>query len=139
MPTYYIWTIGCQMNRAESERLEARFAGHGYSAADSAAEADVVVVNSCVVRMHAEDKVVNKLFNLKPLKKARPEMRIALTGCFVGQDSSELQKRFPYVDDFLKPGEIPAWLEDCSPLLPAKSGVTAYVPIIQGCNNFCSY
>ena len=129
------------MNRAESERLEARFAGHGYSAAATAAEADVIVVNSCVVRKHAEDKVVNKLANLKPFKKLRPEMRIVLTGCFVGQDSPELRKRFPYVDDFLKPGEIPVWLnrEDCSPVLPAVSGVTAYVPIIQGCNNFCSY
>ncbi len=129
------------MNRAESERLEARFAGHGYSAAATPAGADVIVVNSCVVRKHAEDKVINKLANLKPFKKARPEVRIALTGCFVGQDSPELRKRFPYVDDFLKPGEIPAWLskEDCSPVLPSVSGVTAYVPIIQGCNNFCSY
>ncbi len=127
------------MNRADSERLEARFAGHGYSAAATAAEADVIVVNSCVVRKHAEDKVVNKICNLKPIKKARPYVRIALTGCFVGQDSSELKKRFPYIDDFLKPGEVPTWLEDCSPILPAKSGVTAYVPIIQGCNNFCSY
>ena len=129
------------MNRAESERLEARFAGHGYSPAATAREADVIVVNSCVVRKHAEDKVVNKLANLKPFKKLRPEMRIVLTGCFVGQDSLELRKRFSYIDDFLKPGEIPAWLnkEDCSPILPAVSGVTAYVPIIQGCNNFCSY
>ena len=139
MPTYYIWTIGCQMNRAESERLEERFAGHGYIAAASAAEADIIVVNSCVVRKHAEDKVVNKLSNLKPLKQSKPSLRIALTGCLVGQDSSELRKRFPYVDDFLKPGEIPSWLEECSPVLPVKSGVTAYVPIIQGCNNFCSY
>jgi tRNA-2-methylthio-N6-dimethylallyladenosine synthase len=127
------------MNRAESERLEERFAGHGYIAAASAAEADIIVVNSCVVRKHAEDKVVNKLSNLKPLKQSKPSLRIALTGCLVGQDSSELRKRFPYVDDFLKPGEIPSWLEECSPVLPVKSGVTAYVPIIQGCNNFCSY
>jgi len=141
MPSYFIWTIGCQMNRAESERLGARFIARGYTASDSAEDDDVIVVNSCVVRQHAEDKVVNKLYNLKPLKQAHPQTRIVLTGCFVGQETAELQKRFPYVDDFLKPGEIPGWLQkgDCSPVLPSIPGVSAYVPIIQGCNNFCSY
>jgi tRNA-2-methylthio-N6-dimethylallyladenosine synthase len=129
------------MNRAESERLEARFASHGYSPAACAEEADVIVVNSCVVRQHAEDKVVNKLYNLKRLKRDRPGLRIALTGCFVGQDTAELQKRFPYVDDFLKPGAIPHWLqkEDGSTVLSRSTAVTTFVPIIQGCNNFCSY
>ena len=129
------------MNRAESERLEARFASHGYSPAACAEEADIIVVNSCVVRQHAEDKVVNKLYNLKTLKRDRPGLRIALTGCFVSQDTAELQKRFPYVDDFLKPGEIPDWLqqEDCSTVLSRSTAVTNFVPIIQGCNNFCSY
>ena len=129
------------MNRAESERLEARFASHGYSPAACAEEADIIVVNSCVVRQHAEDKVVNKLYNLKTLKRDRPGLRIALTGCFVSQDTAELQKRFTYVDDFLKPGEIPDWLqkEDCSTVLSLSTAVTNFVPIIQGCNNFCSY
>ena len=129
------------MNRAESERLEARFASHGYSPAACAEEADIIVVNSCVVRQHAEDKVVNKLYNLKTLKRDRPGLRIALTGCFVSQDTAELQKRFTYVDDFLKPGEIPDWLqkEDCSTVLSRSTAVTNFVPIIQGCNNFCSY
>jgi tRNA-2-methylthio-N6-dimethylallyladenosine synthase len=141
MPKYHIWTIGCQMNRAESERLEARFASHGYSPSACAEEADVIVVNSCVVRQHAEDKVVNKLYNLKTLKRDRPGLRIALTGCFVGQEADELVKRFPYVDYFFKPGEIPDWLqkEHCSPALPQNTSVTAFVPVIQGCNNFCTY
>ena len=141
MPAYYVWTIGCQMNRAESERLEARFASQGYVPAACAEEADVIVVNSCVVRKHAEDKVLNKLYNLRTLKREHPGLRIALTGCFVGQDAAGLSRRFPYVNDFLKPGEIPGWLqrEDCSTVLPAKSSVIAFVPIIQGCNNFCTY
>ena len=63
------------MNRAESERLEARFASHGYSPAACAEEADIIVVNSCVVRQHAEDKVVNKLYNLKTLKRDRPGLQ----------------------------------------------------------------
>ncbi|MCL2615571.1 MAG: MiaB/RimO family radical SAM methylthiotransferase [Dehalococcoidia bacterium] len=141
MGSYYIWTIGCQMNRAESERLSVRFRSHGYMEAPNAEAADVVVVNSCVVRKHAEDKVFNKLHNLKALKKRRPDMRIVLTGCFVGQTPAELQALFPYVDDFLRPGEFPDWLPetDCAPVVPVHPAVSAYVPIIQGCNNFCTY
>ncbi len=129
------------MNRAESERLEARLASNGYSPSSVIEEADVIVINSCVVRKHAEDKVVNKLYNLKPLKRDHPGLRIALTGCFIGQDTNDLKKRFPYVDDFLKPGEIPLWLEkgECSSVASQSSAITAFVPIIQGCNNFCSY
>jgi len=129
------------MNRAESERLEARFASNGFPPATCAEEADVIVVNSCVVRQHAEDKVVNKLYNLKALKHNRPGLRIALTGCFVGQEADELKKRFPYVDYFFRPGDIPDWLqkEHCSPVPLQSTAVTAFVPIIQGCNNFCAY
>jgi tRNA-2-methylthio-N6-dimethylallyladenosine synthase len=85
--------------------------------------------------------VVNKLYNLKTLKRVRPGLRITFTGCFVGQEVGELRKRFPYVDDFLKPGEIPDWLqkEDYSPVLSRSTAVVTFVPIIQGCNNFCSY
>ncbi|MCL2679700.1 MAG: tRNA (N6-isopentenyl adenosine(37)-C2)-methylthiotransferase MiaB [Dehalococcoidia bacterium] len=138
--TYHIWTIGCQMNRAESERLEVRLAACGYSAASGANNADLIIVNSCVVRQRAEDKVVNKLHNLKALKRDRPHMRIALTGCFVGEDIEALRKQFPYVDDFFPPGEIPEWLngENCL-ILPERAAISVYVPIIQGCNNFCTY
>jgi len=141
MPAYYIWTIGCQMNRAESERLEARLARNGYTPSRRTEDADVIVLNSCVVRKHAEDKVVNKLYNLKTLKRDRPDLRIALTGCFVGPDTEELRKRFPYVDYFFKPGEIPDWLavEQGCAAVPEQPGITAFVPIIQGCDNFCSY
>ena len=129
------------MNRAESERLEARFAASGYTPADVPEEADFIVINSCVVRDHAENRVLNKLYRLKALKAARPGLHIALTGCFVGPDTSEIRRRFPYVDDFLAPGGIPPWLqkENCSPPTLATVGVSALVPIIQGCNNFCSY
>lgn len=141
MPSYYIWTIGCQMNRAESERLAALFRSHGYTESSHADTADVIVLNSCVVRKHAEDKVINKLHNLKALKNRLPNIRIILTGCFVGQDPAELYKLFPYVDDFLKPGEFPAWLTktDCITVPLTPSAISAFVPIIQGCNNFCTY
>ncbi|MCL2140382.1 MAG: MiaB/RimO family radical SAM methylthiotransferase [Dehalococcoidia bacterium] len=141
MHSYFIWTIGCQMNQAESEKISERLRGHGYIEAPSINDADIVIVNSCVVRKHAEDKVINKLHNLKPLKKAKPNLRIILTGCFVDQDSNELRKQYPYVDDFLKPGEFPDWLppKDHPIKTSARSAVSAYIPIIQGCNNFCTY
>ena len=81
MPKYHIWTIGCQMNRAESARLAARFEELGYEPAQHISEADLIVLNSCVVRQSAEDRVINKLHALKQLKKERPEIVTALTGC----------------------------------------------------------
>jgi tRNA-2-methylthio-N6-dimethylallyladenosine synthase len=140
MPKYHIWTIGCQMNKAESERLGSYFEKLGYQPTASANEAELVVLNSCVVRQSAEDRVVNKLDNLKALRKSRPDMTLAVTGCLVNADTKSLEKRFPQVDYFFKPGEQPPWLASPKePTLPQKPNVAAYVPIIQGCDNFCSY
>jgi tRNA-2-methylthio-N6-dimethylallyladenosine synthase len=140
MPKYHIWTIGCQMNKAESERLGSYFERLGYEAAASANGAELVVLNSCVVRQSAEDRVVNKLDNLKSLKRARPDMTLAVTGCLVNADTSKLEARFPHVDYFFKPGEYPQWLKNPQePVLPLQPDVAAYVPIIQGCDNFCAY
>jgi tRNA-2-methylthio-N6-dimethylallyladenosine synthase len=140
MAKYHIWTIGCQMNKAESERLASLFERLGYQPTASANEAKLVVLNSCVVRQSAEDRVTNKLDNLKALRKARPDMTLAVTGCLVNADTKSLQKRFPQVDYFFKPGEQPPWLASPKePVLPEKPNVAAYVPIIQGCDNFCSY
>jgi tRNA-2-methylthio-N6-dimethylallyladenosine synthase len=140
MPKYHIWTIGCQMNKAESERLGSYFERLGYEAAASANGAELVVLNSCVVRQSAEDRVVNKLDNLKSLKRARPDLTLAVTGCLVNADTSKLEARFPHVDYFFKPGEYPQWLKNPQePVLPLQPDVAAYVPIIQGCDNFCTY
>jgi len=128
------------MNKAESERLGSYFNKLGYQASANANEAELVVLNSCVVRQSAEDRVVNKLDNLKGLKKARPDMTLAVTGCLVNADTKNLGKRFPHVDYFFRPGDYPQWLASPSePPLPQKPNVAAYVPIIQGCDNFCSY
>jgi tRNA-2-methylthio-N6-dimethylallyladenosine synthase len=141
MPKYHIWTIGCQMNKAESERLGSYFEQLGYEASASVNGADLVLLNSCVVRQHAEDRVVNKLANLKALKKARPGLTLALTGCLVNADTAKLKERFPQVDYFFKPGEYPHWRESppLEPVLPQQAEVASYVPIIQGCDNFCAY
>jgi tRNA-2-methylthio-N6-dimethylallyladenosine synthase len=139
-PQYYIWTIGCQMNKVESERLSGLFEQSGYQVTDSAEEADVIVLNSCVVRQHAEDKVVNKLNNLKAVKRARPGIKLAVTGCIVNSDISHLKERFSHVDYFFKPGDFPQWIEKPETMpLPFQPAISTYVSIIQGCNNFCSY
>ena len=140
MPKYHIWTIGCQMNKAESARLSGRFEELGYEPAQAIAEAALIVLNSCVVRQSAENRVVNKLAALRAQKKTKPGVRLALTGCLVDSELDALQKRFPHVDHFFKPGDSPPWLEDTAEIsLPRQPSATAFVTIIQGCNNFCSY
>ena len=82
MPHYYIWTIGCQMNRAESERLESLFQHLGYRPAQAAAEADLILLNGCVVRQHAEDRIVNKIISLKKLKNMPNPPLLAVASTF---------------------------------------------------------
>jgi len=130
------------MNRAESERLSAMMQKQGYTSVGAPEQADFVLVNSCVVRASAENRVVNKLAYLGHLKKANPAKVIALTGCFVPEDTALLRKRFPFVNYFFPAGgapcfeEVPAAPGNC---LPVRAGISSLVPIIQGCNNFCSY
>jgi len=142
MPNYYIWTIGCQMNKAESERLASLFQQLGYQPTLAAEEADLIVLNSCVVRQSAENRVINKLSALKSLKKSRPSPTLAVTGCLVNSDAPGLRGRFPHVDYFFKPGDYPQWLKEPGQLLrvlPERPQPSTFVPIIQGCDNFCSY
>ena len=141
MPKYHIWTIGCQMNKAESERLGSLFQQMGYQPAATAEEADLIVLNSCVVRQSAENRVINKLSALKSLKKSRPALTLAVTGCLVDSDLQGLRSKFPHVDHFFKPGERPQWLEktESGMVLPRQPSPSTFVPIIQGCDNFCSY
>ncbi len=140
MPKYHIWTIGCQMNKAESERLASRFEELGYEATDKADEADLIVLNSCVVRQSAENRVLNKLAALKSLKKARPDTVLALTGCLVNADTDRLHRSYPHVDHFFKAGGSPPWLEKTDTLsIPHHPSPAVFVTISQGCDNFCSY
>jgi len=141
MPQYYIWTIGCQMNKAESERLSGYLEHLGYQATATAEKADIIVLNSCVVRQSAENRVINKLNALKSLKSLRPDLTLAVTGCLVNSDVDQLKERFIHVDYFFKPGEYPQWLEkaELEPVLPQHLSPSTFVPIIQGCNNSCSY
>jgi tRNA-2-methylthio-N6-dimethylallyladenosine synthase len=140
MPHYHIWTIGCQMNKAESERLATRFEELGYAETKNISEADLIVLNSCVVRQSAEDRVINKLHEVRRLKKEKPDVTLALTGCLVDSDTAGLQKRYPYIDHFFRAGDYPPWLEKADSLsLPRLPSPSVYVTISQGCDNFCSY
>ncbi len=141
MSYYYIWTIGCQMNKAESERLGSFLEKLGYQPALVADEADLILLNSCVVRQKAEERVINRICALKPLKKSRPAVTLAVTGCLVNSDLQRLKKKFPYVDHFFKPGDYPEWLgkTELGIVLPQQPSPSTFVPIIQGCDNFCSY
>ena len=151
MNSYYLWTIGCQMNTADSERLGTALEQMGIEPVEKAADADVIVLNSCVVRQGAEDKVVNNLAWMAPLKKSQPERIVALMGCMVGPKSDDLARRFPYVDVFMRPQQFEPLLEmvgdrlgvdweGCvGPLTPNRPAVTCHVPIIHGCDLMCTF
>ena len=150
MRSYYIWTIGCQMNKADSERLESAFGQMGLTATTSPSSADVVVLNSCVVRQSAEDKVVGMLGNLQRIRKGDPDKVIALMGCMVGPKTAPLEKRFPHVDVFMRPQQYQPLIDllgekmgidtdGCVGPLTARPAVTAYIPIIHGCDKFCTF
>ena len=127
------------MNRYESERLESALGAAGHTPAPSAAAADIIILNTCVVRQSAETRVLTQLQNLGALKARRPEVKIVVTGCFLDGDSAAFRQRFPFVDSVFPAGEIPEWLLSQPQPLPEKAGVSSYLTIMQGCNNFCSY
>ncbi|UCC63441.1 MAG: tRNA (N6-isopentenyl adenosine(37)-C2)-methylthiotransferase MiaB [Anaerolineae bacterium] len=106
MKRYHIWTIGCQMNRADSRQVAEQLEALGYQPTPDARQADVIVLNTCVVRQSAEDRAVGRISALKPLKEKRPgrEPIIGVMGCLVGiGDATPLEERFPYVDVFMPP------------------------------------
>ena len=153
MLRYFIWTIGCQMNKAESLWIAGYLDSAGWQVADVVQEADLVVLNTCVVRQSAENKVLGMLGLLKGLKKEHPDILILVTGCFVDSDIVGLKRRFPHVDFFFKPGafsQLTGWIQqklDVCSTLDAQyltlewrtPSPCAFIPIIQGCNKFCSY
>jgi tRNA-2-methylthio-N6-dimethylallyladenosine synthase len=152
---YYLWTIGCQMNFADSRKAAEELEKLGYRETDRPQEADLILLNTCVVRQNAEDKVVGRLTSLQGLKRRRPEIKLALMGCFI-HEIPALQHRYPWVDAFIKPSDIGAVLElaaqqqaqDLAPEPnPAASAVASSeappvatgVPISYGCDHLCTY
>ena len=106
MKKYHVWTEGCQMNVADSQRVGSALEHLGYTFTGKAEEADVIVLNTCVVRQSAEDKAYGRLSSLHPLKVKKPELVINLMGCLVGiRDNENLRTRFPFVDVFSPPSD----------------------------------
>src|SRR5512135_3426995 len=106
MKKYYLWTEGCQMNVADSQRVGSALEHLGYTFTSTPEDANVIVLNTCVVRQSAEDKAYGRLSSLRPIKKARPDLVINLMGCLVGvKGNTKVAERFPYVDVFSPPSD----------------------------------
>ena len=103
---FFIWTIGCQMNEADSAKVASMLQEVGYERTEQEDDADIVVLNSCVVRQAAEDKVSGKLNALIRLKRQKPEMPLVLTGCMVTNQQEKLREQFPHVDLFFDPSDF---------------------------------
>ena len=162
---YHIWTEGCQMNVADSRRVASALESLGYLPAPNPETADVIVLNTCVVRQSAEDKACGRLTSLRPLKARRPSTIINLMGCLVGiRGSQRLREAFPFVDVFSPPsdprplvqhlldregyilnrdevGALYAEIDGGLPLPLEARGrlVSAHVPIVYGCSHACTF
>lgn len=163
MQAYHIVTFGCQMNEHDSELIAGMLENGGYVPAEDQNNADLIVLNTCCVRETAENKVFGMLGRLGKLKKQKPNMIIALGGCMSQQEhiGQRIKQRFPYVDivfgthnihtlpDLIaqvcekRQQIIDVWHEhkNISKEIPVKRfhGVRAWVSIMYGCNNFCTY
>ena len=162
---YHITTYGCQMNIHESEKLAGILEKLGYKCTDDVNKADVAVFNTCCIREAAEQKAFGNIGALKKLKKKNPDMVIAVCGCMTQQEkkAEQLKSTFPFVDIIFGTHNIfmfeeyltnyienrkrifSIWGKDKDNVLPTEvesvrtSGYNAWVNIMYGCNNFCSY
>ncbi|MFU0801402.1 MAG: tRNA (N6-isopentenyl adenosine(37)-C2)-methylthiotransferase MiaB [Xylanivirga thermophila] len=160
---YFIVTYGCQMNTNDSEKLSGMLKKMGYEEANSESEADMILYNTCCVREHAEQKVYGNVGALKTLKQQNPNMIIGVCGCMMQQPemAETMAKKFPFVDIVFGTHNLhhfPKLLYDAMdanativeilpeskdivediPIARDKS-VSAWVTIMYGCNNFCTY
>ncbi len=160
---YYIETWGCQMNEEDSEKLSGGLKPLGHTRTESKEEADIIIFNTCCVRENAEQKVDGNLGALKKLKKERPEVVIAVTGCMMQQEgmAQRIISKFPFIDIIIGThnaykfteylgralgGERPIieiWDKEADIIEGAPvdraSSIKGFVTIMYGCNNFCTY
>ncbi len=151
MGTFHIWTVGCQVNKADSGKLAAGLRRLGWEPTERPEDADFVVLNTCAVREHAEERADNHLHRLKARKARNPALKIAVMGCTVGPQTDALRRRFPFVDVFAQPqrfdrviGALGLPDEDLGgefwpAVFPEEAQPFAYVPVIEGCDKFCTY
>jgi tRNA-2-methylthio-N6-dimethylallyladenosine synthase len=108
LPRFHLWTLGCQMNRSDSEEMAGALLAAGCVEASSMEAADLIVINTCAIREAAEQKVIGRMGVLARLKRANPTLRVVMTGCSVRADNAAtLRRRYPAVDLFLRPDEEP--------------------------------
>ncbi|MBI4999812.1 MiaB/RimO family radical SAM methylthiotransferase [Candidatus Gottesmanbacteria bacterium] len=131
MKKYFIQTFGCQMNEADSEKIAAALEQQGHSITNNIDKADVIVINTCSVRESAENRVFGLINNLAKRKKAQ---KIIVTGCILYHGISWLRKKMPKVDEF-KP--IKEFINSLTTYYSLPT--THFVPIMEGCDHFCSY
>ena len=158
-------TFGCQMNVADSDRMELLLFHSGYARTQHMEEADLILVNSCSIREKAEQKIFSLFGNMKPLKATHPDVVMGLTGCLAQQEGERLLKRIPFLDFILGPDhveDIPRAvdraLETQKPFIwnnfdhqknysipeisvsdQPPANPSAFVNIIKGCDKFCSF
>jgi len=147
MPHYFIKTYGCQMNIADSDKLAGVLESAGYKVAANAKQADVVLINTCVVRQNAEDRAAWYITSAKGLKNSNPNVKIIVCGCMVSEPGRNPQKSFPHVDLFIPPHSPDVLIKYLNlhssfvirhSLVPS-SVEGSFVSIMTGCDNFCSY
>ncbi len=159
-----IQTFGCQMNKLDSELISGSFIDAGYKLVDSEAKADVILVNTCSVREHAEERVYSRMMNLKPLKAKKPGLVIGIIGCMAQKDKEGIFKRLPHVSLVCGPHRYKSIVKEVDKLRSKdivksvsvdKEGLVkgesyehstfladknhAFVQVMRGCDNFCSY
>lgn len=162
MKTFYIETYGCQMNVVDSEIVTSILLRNGYLYSDNIQNADIILLNTCSIREHAEDRVKARIRQLNSLKKSNPTIKIGIIGCMAESLKEKLLNELPMLDLLAGPDvyrNLPEILsevdrdnkiintmlsedETYSDILPTRydtNGISAYVSIMRGCNNFCSY
>ncbi len=151
MNKLYLQTYGCQMNVADSEYIASILLSTGnFEITKDITKANIVIVNTCSVRQHAEDRAMSFLGKLKKLKMENEKLFVIVIGCFAQRAKFELQKNFPFIDLVVGPLEyefLPEMLQQKLNIVVPKekkhlnlfNKVSVFVPIMTGCNNFCSY
>ncbi|MCD7875151.1 MAG: tRNA (N6-isopentenyl adenosine(37)-C2)-methylthiotransferase MiaB [Acidaminococcaceae bacterium] len=159
--TYAILNYGCQMNESDAEHYAGQLQELGYSAADDFHDADVVVVNTCCVRESAEKRILGKIGELKGVKAKLPGQIVCVAGCMAQKDGEKLIKKHPQIDLLIGTAHVNGFKEILAEYLADKgervynslevkesefegerirqSGFSAWIPIMYGCNNFCTY
>lgn len=135
---YFIKTFGCQMNKSDSEKIAGAFQLKGYQPVQLIKQADIIVINTCSVRQSAENRVMGLVNNLKKLKIKNSKLKIVITGCMLHYSLTRLKKLLPEADEFIRLKDLLPKTRDLK--LQIRSLKTnAWVPIMRGCDNFCTY